>query len=96
MRLNNFEIKSIKDIVKSFYVDANVCLFGSRVDDLKVGGDIDLYITINTQPHFLDKPRILAALKKNLGEQKIDLIFSYPTKIKTLIDEEASSKGILL
>ncbi len=44
MRLSDFEIKSIKEVAKkNFGESVKITLFGSRVDDTKRGGDIDLY-----------------------------------------------------
>ena len=44
MRLNKEYIKAIKEVIQSRFSDAKIYLFGSRVDDTKKGGDIDLYI----------------------------------------------------
>jgi predicted nucleotidyltransferase len=96
MRLSSFEIKAIKESAKEIFGECKVYLFGSRVDDNLKGGDIDLYIQIPQKPEFLSKEKYLALLKRKIGEQKIDVIISYPEKEKTLIDEEALKKGILL
>ncbi len=96
MRLKTIEINSIKEIINRHYNNAIIYLFGSRVDESKKGGDIDLYILLDKKPHFLDKPTLLASLKRSIGEQKIDLVFGYPQKKSGLIDKEALSKGIKL
>ncbi|SMM99264.1 DNA polymerase, beta-like region [uncultured Candidatus Thioglobus sp.] len=44
MRLSNTEINAIKRCSAEFFPNSEVFLFGSRVDDDKKGGDIDLYI----------------------------------------------------
>lgn len=45
MRLTEDEQASIKRIIASvFGADAAVWLFGSRTDDSKRGGDVDLYV----------------------------------------------------
>ena len=59
-----------------------IYLFGSRVKDHLGGGDIDLLLLspnsseqkrLRGQSHF-----ILSAIKKGIGDQKIDLKMSYP------------------
>ncbi|NEX15935.1 MAG: DNA polymerase III subunit beta, partial [Halochromatium sp.] len=46
MRLNAHQRETIKQAARGcFGADATVRLFGSRVDDHKRGGDIDLFIT---------------------------------------------------
>lgn len=79
MRLNRIEKQVIKDTcLKVFGKDAKVFLFGSRLDDTKRGGDIDLLIKSDLR--FSGKERIqlkikfLIALKKELGDQKIDVL----------------------
>jgi len=44
VRLTKNEITIIKDIVKKYLDDAVIYLFGSRIDDSKKGGDIDLFV----------------------------------------------------
>lgn len=52
--------------------DAQIYLFGSRVDDAAQGGDIDLLV-LSTKIHLMEKLDILAQLHQTLGERKIDL-----------------------
>lgn len=44
MRLSNTEVNTIKTAVFELDLHAHIFLFGSRVDDSKRGGDIDLLI----------------------------------------------------
>jgi predicted nucleotidyltransferase len=44
MRLTEGEVSAIKESVHLFDPDAKIYLFGSRADDMKKGGDIDLII----------------------------------------------------
>ena len=44
MRLSNQERQAIKQTVATLDPDAKIYLFGSRADDTKHGGDIDLLI----------------------------------------------------
>ena len=55
-----------------------IYLFGSRVDDQKKGGDIDLLILSQTlMPS--DKRAIRGELWQSIGEQKIDLVIAHDT-----------------
>lgn len=73
MRLSGNEIKSIKETVKNVDQDARIYLFGSRVDNKKRGGDIDLLIfSHKLKPE--DRSRIKSTLWEQIGEQKIDII----------------------
>lgn len=54
-------------------------LFGSRVDESKRGGDIDLLLVVDEEalPLLrLTKHKLLYEIKSRLGEQRIDLILS--------------------
>lgn len=75
MRLSDIEIGAIKAAVHKRDPDANIYLFGSRVDDYKKGGDIDLLIFSSILSP-ADKRAIRAELWQELGEQKIDLVLA--------------------
>ncbi len=75
MRLKATEVETIKQLVKSFDINAQVYLYGSRTDDLLKGGDIDLLI-ISSCFSFKDKLKIKSELYHQLGEQKIDLLIT--------------------
>lgn len=85
MRLSAHEINSIKETVKSLDENAVVYLFGSRVDDTKKGGDIDLLI-ISDKMGFAEKSKILWTLYEKIGEQKIDILLSKTGKESTFIE----------
>lgn len=56
MRLSEFEIQAIQQSAHDvFGVDVAVALFGSRVDDVQKGGDIDLYIRTATNNDYAHK-----------------------------------------
>ncbi len=75
MRLKLKEIADIKSSAKACLGDdAKVFLFGSRVDDSKKGGDIDLLILTNEKKEFKDISRMRINLYKAMGEQKIDIV----------------------
>ncbi|MBF0468819.1 MAG: nucleotidyltransferase domain-containing protein [Desulfamplus sp.] len=73
MRLKLFEQNIIVNAVKHEDPDAAIYLFGSRVDDEQLGGDIDI-IVLSSIINFDGKLRIKKELFKSLEEQKIDLI----------------------
>lgn len=78
MRLSEQERQIIKSTIRNYDVNAQVLLFGSRTDDRKRGGDIDLLVITHTLG-FSDKLQILADLHQQLGEQKIDLLLDNGT-----------------
>lgn len=95
MRLTVFEIDAIKRSAQEvFGPGAQVFLFGSRVDDAKKGGDIDLYVKTAVGNDFSHKIQFLLALENRLGEQKIDVVLSVDEQ--SSIERQAMSTGILL
>ena len=77
MRLSSIEIKKIIDVAKEVYGSSvKVFLFGSRTDDSKRGGDIDLLIRTETQEKlgFMGRVLMRAKLKMVLGDQKFDIV----------------------
>lgn len=75
MRIKDFEQTAILSTVKSLDQNARVYLFGSRVDDTKKGGDIDLLI-MSTKLKSDDKRVIKMKLYELIGEQKIDIVLA--------------------
>ena len=94
MRLQEWEVKEIKEAAKKvFGDDVRVILFGSRVDDTKRGGDIDLYV-ISKNNTYENETKFWIELQERLGEQKIDIILSRD-KNRT-IEQVALKEGIEL
>jgi len=95
MRLQANDIKRIVQIAREIYGnDVKVYLFGSRTDDTKRGGDIDLLVrTSEEKKGVLARVRMIAALKCFLGDQKIDVIGDHED---SLVAREALATGILL
>jgi len=95
MRLNKEYIKTIKFYFKEIFKNGEIYLFGSRVDDNKKGGDIDLYLVIDDHSNLLQKKiKFLARIKRALGEQKIDIVFNKDSN--RLIEKEARKWGVKL
>jgi predicted nucleotidyltransferase len=99
MRITDKDKQAIINMTHQHFDDsAEVYLFGSRVDDSKKGGDIDLYIIPkhknSTKQLFDKKIKLLVALNLALGEQKIDVIIAKDKN--RLIEKEAIRTGIKL
>jgi len=96
MRLSSFEQEMIKKAFIETFESGKIYLFGSRVDDTKRGGDIDLYL-VPSQKFDDERERkisFLVKLDNYIGEQKIDVILA---KDKSrLIEREALKYGVEL
>lgn len=79
MRLTPLEQEAIKSSFReAFPRDDHIWLFGSRLDDTKRGGDIDLYIETHLLPDeaVRAKGRFLILLQTKIGEQRIDIVLN--------------------
>ena len=77
MRLSKYYIDSINDTFKNIFKEGNIYLFGSRVDDSKKGGDIDLYLEVQDKTNLFEKKiKFLSKLKQKIEDQKIDVVFN--------------------
>ena len=79
MRLQNSEIEAIKKVTRELFGEkSNVILFGSRTDDTKKGGDIDLFIqcagTFTHQELYHMKIMFLVRVKEIIGNRKMDVM----------------------
>ena len=76
MRLTPHEIDAIKSATaQAFGADATVRLFGSRVDDSRRGGDIDLLFEVEPEVATIrHETRFLDALFARIDEQKVDMV----------------------
>jgi len=79
MRLKEDEKQVIVQAIKKFDSNACIYLFGSRVDNAKRGGDIDILV-ISKKLTYDDKIKIKSIFFKKLDDQKIDLIIYKNTK----------------
>lgn len=89
MRLTPFEIEGLVKACDKFSLEhhAELRLYGSRTQDDRKGGDIDLLLIVKTDElkKRLDlvKHNILAAMKIEIGEQKIDLKIVTSSELST-------------
>jgi predicted nucleotidyltransferase len=75
MRITEFEKDTIVEAVKNADANARVWLFGSRADDSKKGGDIDVGI-LSSEIDVMEEIEIKQEIYDKIGEQKIDLVVS--------------------
>lgn len=99
MRLTLKEQATIRETVLAVAgTGSRVRLFGSRVDDLARGGDIDLLVELN---HDVAKPVLLSArigarLQQALGDRHIDVLLAAPNLREQAIHRVARETGIEL
>ncbi|UTC61624.1 nucleotidyltransferase domain-containing protein [Treponema sp. OMZ 787] len=88
----------INAICKNFSEVFKIILFGSRVDNDKKGGDIDLLVETPSDmtSAFSEKINALAEMQTKLGERKIDLITSCGVRDKRPVVKNAYRDGIIL
>lgn len=99
MRLTMKQQQIIKaNVADIFGPNARVLLFGSRVDDNKKGGDIDLLIELDSAVAEQLKKNLMlnAALQMALGLQKIDIITHVKNTPTTPLYTEVQKTGIPL
>lgn len=88
----------VEETTRAFGPTARACLFGSRVDDARRGGDIDLHIEAEgSAAELLDRELALyAQLIRRLGERRIDIVVQPRGAAPRPIDEQARRNGVLL
>lgn len=78
MRIStNYQTIIKENTLKIFGYQSKVYLFGSRIDNSKRGGDIDLYIIPEIKENLYPKKiEFLTTLTLALGDQKIDVVIA--------------------
>ena len=91
MRLTQNEVALLKEKLASLSKEAKLYLFGSRVDDGKRGGDIDLLV-VSKKLTKRDLRHLRLAFFKRFGEQKIDIVLddgTFNNPFHKIISQEA-------
>ncbi len=89
MRIGQEIVEFLKREIKRIAPQAKVLLFGSRTDDQKKGGDIDILILSDRKLSFNELSKVRIKFYEKFGEQKIELVnFTF--------DEKDSFKEIAL
>jgi len=97
MRLSEREKSAIVEAIREEDPTAEVYLFGSRVDDTRRGGDIDLYIETALDKNLLKhQARILSRLWDRIGAQHIDIILKPRQSPMHAIHQVAKDTGVQL
>ena len=92
MRLSEEEKRIIRESIYSVDPDAEVMLFGSRVNDQAKGGDIDL-LCLSQKIDRVNHRRIRRQISDRLGGQRVDLLVKPDTRsaFVRLVLEEAQA-----
>jgi uncharacterized protein len=89
VRLNPDQQTAISQAAtQAFGTGVQVWLFGSRADDNKRGGDIDLLVRPDASAldHLFDrKIRMLTKLERLLGERKVDVVIEAPNDSRPIV-----------
>jgi len=95
MRLRKADLETITHTVHCVDPGAVIYIFGSRVDDNKKGGDVDLLV-ISDVIRFEDELRIRRNILDQIGWQKLDLIVKRNNELGSGIVDLAMQNGIKL
>ncbi len=81
MRLTQREQSDVAAVAKAVLpAGSRVSLFGSRLDDSRRGGDVDLWIELAGNPTAAEmvrfRGRLTAGLYQRWGERRIDMVMS--------------------
>ena len=100
MRLSALQRQVLTQTARDcFDPDVRVLLFGSRMDDTRKGGDIDLLIETQLQdPGQIARAhsQFFARVHLALGEQKIDVLIDYPDRQNQAPIYLVAKQGLLL
>lgn len=94
MRLLDAEVYLLKNRLQALSGEAKLYLFGSRVDDNKKGGDIDLLI-VSSKLNKKDLRMLRIDFFEAFGEQKMDLVLDDGT-FKNPFTKLIFKKAVLL
>ncbi|HOT77411.1 MAG TPA: nucleotidyltransferase domain-containing protein [Candidatus Wallbacteria bacterium] len=75
MRISKAIAEFLKAEIRGRMGPAAIYLFGSRADDSKRGGDIDILVISEREADFSIRSKIKINFYKKFGERKLDLVF---------------------
>ena len=74
MRVKKIQAEFLKKSINDYLPDAAVYLIGSRANDKRRGGDIDILVIGEKELTGQEKRNIKLSFYKEFGEQKIDIV----------------------
>lgn len=81
MRISTEQVELLKKNILTLLPNAVIYLFGSRVDNNKKGGDVDIMVLSDRELLWKEKSLIKCKYFEKFGEQKIDIVsFSFEEK----------------
>lgn len=98
MRLQPEEVSAIKESAAAVFGEAaTVRLFGSRADDSRRGGDIDLHVEVPPgRARWADEAAMILRIQDAIGEQRIDVVLHERGAPLRPIDRIALDTGVVL
>jgi predicted nucleotidyltransferase len=96
MRLDSKEIETVRTVVETIVgMGSNVRVFGSRLNDSKSGGDLDLLVESDAPVDAIRRADLKMDLEEKL-DLPLDIIFLEKGKKRTAFQELAYSRSGLL
>ena len=95
MRLTASEISAIREEIARLDPRAEIYLYGSRVDDTALGGDVDLLVVSDTLG-FRDVLRLRVRILARIGWQQLDLVGRRRDQVDEPLAAMAQETGVRL
>lgn len=95
MRLSAEEVRAIREEVRALDPQAEILLHGSRTDDARRGGDIDLLV-VSEKLGFRDLLRLRRSILDRIGWQRLDLVIRRPDQLNDALAAAVRETGVRL
>jgi predicted nucleotidyltransferase len=95
MRLSANELQALRTIIGEIDPAGRIYLYGSRADDTRRGGDIDIYLQASRPIELKTRLRTQYRLQQAC-DTRVDLLVKNPTQADLPIHQIAVERGILL
>lgn len=97
MRLTAKEVAAIKaSAQEAFGPNVVVRVFGSRLDDQRRGGDIDLHLQVPEQSAPGASARFRRLLNQRVGEREYDILVATAGQHLSPVHQNAVTQGVVL